>query len=121
MILSVIVRYSSNLTDAMHFGRRKGMVSGGGMGLVMFIIFVVYCVIFWYGCKLVREDFGKEDAVYTPGNMLIVSTTTCLRLKFNASKSAFVICAVQDNGIPPPPTYLASVYEHDSIVSWQQT
>ena len=52
----------------MKFGRRKGLVSGGGMGIVMFIIFVIYCVIFWYGCKLVRED----DA-YTAGTMLIVS------------------------------------------------
>ena len=52
----------------MKFGRRKGLVSGGGMGIVMFIIFVIYCVIFWYGCKLVRED---DD--YTAGTMLIVS------------------------------------------------
>ncbi len=60
----------------MALGRRKGMVNGGGMGMVMFIIFVVYCVIFWYGCKLVRDDWFKDDPVYTPGTMLIVSTET---------------------------------------------
>ena len=66
---SISHRYSIHLKDAMKFGRRKGLVSGGGMGVVMFIIFLVYCVIFWYGCKLVREDDH-----YTAGKMLIVST-----------------------------------------------
>ena len=60
-------RYSKNLVDAKNFGIRKGMIVGGGMGLLFLVIFGSYALGFWYGGKLVRE----ED--YTAGRMLIVS------------------------------------------------
>ena len=72
----------------MTYGRRKGLISGGGMGVVMFIVFVIYCVIFWYGCKLVRE----EEDNYTAGTMLIVSLAKSLLGHRSSNKKFLFIC-----------------------------
>ena len=61
----------------MRFGIKKGIISGGAMGLIYLIIFCTYCLAFWYGSKLVRE----EEA-YTPGVMLIVSKSNSLQLHY---------------------------------------
>ena len=53
----------------MAFGIRKGMVNGGGIGIVFLVIFSVYSLGFWFGTKLILEDG------YTGGNLLVVSAT----------------------------------------------
>lgn len=59
-------RYGINLIDAQKFGIRKGLVGGGGMGLVYVIVFGVYAAAFAYGSKL------YFDGEYTVGQVLIV-------------------------------------------------
>lgn len=61
------IRYNANLADARKFGVKKTTASGGGMGVIYFIMFACYALAFWYGSKLVRE----EEA-YTAGVMLTV-------------------------------------------------
>lgn len=60
-------RYNANLRDARKFGVKKTTASGGGMGMIYFIIFACYALAFWYGSKLVREEEH-----YTAGVMLTV-------------------------------------------------
>ena len=57
------------MDDAQKFGMRKGLIGSIGMGVVFFVIFAVYALAFWYGCKLVRD----EPDNYSVGNLLIVS------------------------------------------------
>lgn len=71
-------RYTVNLADAKSFGQRKGLMGAVGMAIVFFIIFAVYALAFWYGAKLIRE----EPENYDVGNLLIVSNTTGLVLRF---------------------------------------
>ncbi|ELU12562.1 hypothetical protein CAPTEDRAFT_117973, partial [Capitella teleta] len=60
-------RYNDNLAIAKKFGVKKTTASGGGMGMIYFIIFACYALAFWYGSKLVREEEH-----YTAGVMLTV-------------------------------------------------
>ena len=68
----VFHRYDKNLHDAKKSGVKRAMISGGGMGMVYFIMFGCYALAFWYGAKLIRD----ESENYTPGSMLIVSTSS---------------------------------------------
>ena len=52
-------------------GIKKAAVSGG-MGIVFFFMFASYALAFWFGAKLVREDYYESHG-YTAGRMLIVS------------------------------------------------
>ena len=58
---------------AKDYGIQKGIISGAGFGLLLFIIFAAYALSFWYGGKLIREDD------YTAGRMLLVSILTYLK------------------------------------------
>jgi hypothetical protein len=64
-------RYSANLLAAKKKGIEKNMITGGGMGMTYFVIYCSYCLAFWYGGKLVREE---EMNV---GSMLTVSIEFC--------------------------------------------
>ena len=59
------------MDEAKKSGIKKGLIAGGGMGVVFFIMFACYALAFWYGAKLVRE----EPENYTAGTMLIVSNS----------------------------------------------
>lgn len=37
-------------------GIEKSIISGAGIGTAYFVIFCTYCLAFWYGGKLVRQD-----------------------------------------------------------------
>jgi ATP-binding cassette subfamily B (MDR/TAP) protein 1 len=65
-------RYSRYLGDAKRSGIIKSMVSGGGMGMMYFVLFCSYCLAFWYGNQLINTDG------YTLGKMVKVS---CFVLK----------------------------------------
>lgn len=60
------LRYESKLGLAEKSGMKKGLVSGGAMGVTYLIMFASYSLAFWYGSSLVRT--GE----YTPGDLLIV-------------------------------------------------
>lgn len=67
-----VERYQSNLTDAEHTGKLKGMYSGLGGGLMWGFIYCCYALAFWYGLDLIiadRENLVKE---YTPAVIIIV-------------------------------------------------
>lgn len=69
-----IERYKTNLQPAEYNGKRKGLFSGIGNGVMWFIIFACYGLAFWYGIKLIIEDRDKEveDRDYTPAILIIV-------------------------------------------------
>ncbi|XP_071480566.1 ATP-dependent translocase ABCB1-like [Diadema antillarum] len=59
-------RYEKELQLARDIGVKKGVMSGVGMGLTVFIMFGSYSLAFWYGPKLVA------DGVITGGDVMIV-------------------------------------------------
>jgi hypothetical protein len=48
-------RYSKNLVAAKQAGIKKSAVAGAGIGITYCTMFSLWCVIFWYGGKLVRQ------------------------------------------------------------------
>ncbi|KFB50603.1 AGAP005639-PA-like protein [Anopheles sinensis] len=65
-------RYRSRLTSAEYNGRRKGLFSGIGGGIMWFIIYCCYALAFWYGISLILDDRGKDVKDYTPAVLIIV-------------------------------------------------
>ncbi|XP_038117776.1 multidrug resistance protein homolog 49 [Culex quinquefasciatus] len=65
-------RYRSRLTSAEINGRKKGVFSGIGGGIMWFIIYCCYALAFWYGISLILEDRGKDVVDYTPAVLIIV-------------------------------------------------
>uniref|UniRef100_A0A182FDS3 ABC-type xenobiotic transporter n=1 Tax=Anopheles albimanus TaxID=7167 RepID=A0A182FDS3_ANOAL len=65
-------RYRERLTSAEYNGRRKGLFSGIGGGIMWFIIYCCYALAFWYGISLILEDRGKDVKDYTPAVLIIV-------------------------------------------------
>jgi len=55
--------------DARRKGIIKSMITGGGIGVTYFVMFSSYCLAFWYGGKLIREE------EYSVGKMLVVSVS----------------------------------------------
>ncbi|XP_055537429.1 multidrug resistance protein homolog 49-like [Wyeomyia smithii] len=65
-------RYKSRLTFAEENGRKKGLFSGIGGGIMWFIVYSCYALAFWYGISLILEDRGKDTKEYTPAVLMIV-------------------------------------------------
>ncbi|XP_072174900.1 ATP-dependent translocase ABCB1-like [Diadema setosum] len=61
-----VKRYEKELRVARDVGVKKGVTTGVGMGLTMFIMFGSYALAFWYGPKLVA------DGVISGGDVMIV-------------------------------------------------
>lgn len=68
-------RYREKLALAKSVGVRSGLYQGIGGGVSWMLIFLAYALAFWYGTPLILADRGKPDSTYTPGVLLIVSTT----------------------------------------------
>lgn len=68
-------RYSARLQDAQKAGKRKGIFSGIGEGILRFFFYVCNAVAFWYGVSLILDDRDKpaEQREYTPAVLMIVS------------------------------------------------
>lgn len=68
-------RYSDKLRDAQKAGKRKGIFSGMGEGILRFFFYVCNAIAFWYGVSLILDDRDKprEEKEYTPAVLMIVS------------------------------------------------
>lgn len=67
-----LLRYEERLKPAEKNGKKKGIYSGFGGGLMWFIIYCCYALAFWYGISLILEDRDKIDKDYTPAVLIIV-------------------------------------------------
>lgn len=67
-----VERYQSNLTDAEHTGKLKGMYSGLGGGLMWGFIYCCYALAFWYGLELIIADRDNLVKEYSPAVIIIV-------------------------------------------------
>ena len=65
-------RYEERLKPAEKNGKKKGIYSGIGGGLMWFIIYCCYALAFWYGISLIIDDRDKIDKDYTPAVLIIV-------------------------------------------------
>lgn len=65
-------RYEERLKPAEKNGKKKGIYSGFGGGVMWLIIYCCYALAFWYGISLILEDRGKIDKDYTPAILIIV-------------------------------------------------
>lgn len=61
------------MAPAHKIGVKSGVIVGLGGGITWMLIFWAYSLCFWYGTPLIIGDRDKEDKVYTPGVLLIVS------------------------------------------------
>lgn len=69
-----LYRYADKLKDAKKTGKRKGIFSGIGEGILRLFFYCCNALAFWYGTNLILEDRDKEDREYTPAVLMIVST-----------------------------------------------
>ncbi|XP_067631071.1 multidrug resistance protein homolog 49 isoform X2 [Eurosta solidaginis] len=65
-------RFAKLLVPAENTGRKKGLYSGIGAGLMWFIIYVVYALAIWYGIRLILMYRSEEVKLYTPASLVIV-------------------------------------------------
>ncbi|XP_055855395.1 multidrug resistance protein homolog 49 [Episyrphus balteatus] len=65
-------RYNKLLHPAENIGKKKGLYSGIGGGVMWFIIYCSYAIAMWYGVQLIIEDRYKEVRNYTPAVLIIV-------------------------------------------------
>ncbi|XP_032292618.1 multidrug resistance protein homolog 49 [Drosophila virilis] len=65
-------RFSKLLVPAEITGRKKGLYSGIGAGVMWLIIYCCIALAIWYGVNLILEDRGKEERQYTPAVLVIV-------------------------------------------------
>lgn len=72
-----IERYVDGLSEARVAGKKRGAISGLGLGLMWLIIYASYALAFWYGSKLIIEGRSEKDPAYKPSNMIVVSTCSC--------------------------------------------
>ncbi|ESO02188.1 hypothetical protein HELRODRAFT_65830, partial [Helobdella robusta] len=49
-------RYEKNLDEAKKFGIYKGIVNGGGMGVVFLVMYSSYSLAFWYGGQMIMNE-----------------------------------------------------------------
>lgn len=64
-------RYDEKLIPALKAGRRKGIWSGLGEGIMRMTFYASNALAFWYGVTLILEDRNKEDKEYTPAVLMI--------------------------------------------------
>ncbi|KAF8767736.1 ATP-dependent translocase ABCB1 like protein [Argiope bruennichi] len=69
-----IQRYDNCLTPARNKGVKRGLMTALGAAITWFCIFAGYALAFWYGVKLILEDWDKpkEEKEYTGGTLIIV-------------------------------------------------
>ncbi|XP_055935282.1 ATP-dependent translocase ABCB1-like isoform X3 [Argiope bruennichi] len=69
-----IQRYDNCLTPARNKGVKRGLMTALGAAITSFCIFAGYALAFWYGVKLILEDWDKpkEEKEYTGGTLIIV-------------------------------------------------
>lgn len=67
-----LLRYEKRLKPAEKNGKKKGILSGIGGGLMWFVIYLCYALAFWYGIDLILDDRDKLDKEYTPAVLVIV-------------------------------------------------
>ncbi|CAG9799211.1 unnamed protein product [Chironomus riparius] len=65
-------RFEEKLKPAEMNGKKKGIYSGFGGGIMWLIIYCCYALAFWYGISLILEDRDKIDKDYTPAILIIV-------------------------------------------------
>ncbi|KAJ2859700.1 hypothetical protein GGH94_005957 [Coemansia aciculifera] len=58
-----LTRYKERIQEAYLFGKKKGYVLGGGIGLIQFFVFVMYCVGFNYGIWRIYNRVLKPQEV----------------------------------------------------------
>lgn len=66
-------RYNQKLKPAEKAGKKKGLWSGCGEGIMKLTFFASNALAFWYGVTLILEDRDKLDKEYTPAVLMIVS------------------------------------------------
>lgn len=68
-----IERYDEKLIPALRAGKRKGLWSGLGEGIIRFTFYASNALAFWYGVSLILDDRNKdpEDKEYTPAVLMI--------------------------------------------------
>lgn len=67
-----LIRYENRLAPAEECGKKKGIYSGIGGGMMYFIIYCCYALALWYGINLILDDRDKDDKDYTPAVLIIV-------------------------------------------------
>lgn len=65
-------RFSKLLVPAEITGRKKGLYSGIGAGIMWLIIYACMAIAIWYGVNLILEDRDLEVRQYTPATLVIV-------------------------------------------------
>ncbi|XP_036342463.1 multidrug resistance protein homolog 49-like, partial [Rhagoletis pomonella] len=65
-------RFAKLLVPADVMGRKKGLYSGIGAGLMWFIIYIAYAVAIWYGIQLILKYRYEDEKLYTAGSLVIV-------------------------------------------------
>jgi ABC-type bacteriocin/lantibiotic exporter with double-glycine peptidase domain len=71
-------RFKEKLSKARTTGIKRGIFTGLGNGIMWFIIYCSYAVVFWYGVTLILESRENGDHEYTPGILVIVSISFTL-------------------------------------------
>ncbi|CAL1272515.1 unnamed protein product [Larinioides sclopetarius] len=69
-----IQRYDSCLIPARSKGVKRGLTTALGAAITWFCIFAGYALAFWYGVKLILDDWDKpkDEKEYTGGTLIIV-------------------------------------------------
>ncbi|KAL7738619.1 hypothetical protein ACLKA6_006913 [Drosophila palustris] len=65
-------RFSKLLVPAEVTGRKKGLYSGIGAGVMWLIIYGCMAIAIWYGVSLILDGRGMEEPQYTPAVLIIV-------------------------------------------------
>ncbi|XP_054737347.1 multidrug resistance protein homolog 49 [Anastrepha obliqua] len=65
-------RFAKLLVPAELTGRKKGLYSGIGAGLMWFIIYVAYAIAIWYGIQLILKYRYEDEKLYTTASLVIV-------------------------------------------------
>ncbi|XP_042901555.2 ATP-dependent translocase ABCB1 [Parasteatoda tepidariorum] len=67
-----IQRYENRLLPAMQKGIKRGLWTAMGASVTSLSIYAGYALAFWYGVKLITEDYGKQNPEYDGGVLIIV-------------------------------------------------
>ncbi|KAH8297255.1 hypothetical protein KR044_008793 [Drosophila immigrans] len=65
-------RFAKRLIPAEVTGRKKGLYSGIGAGVMWLLIYCCMAIAIWYGVDLILDDRGLDDRQYTPAVLVIV-------------------------------------------------
>ncbi|KAL8262245.1 hypothetical protein R6Q59_026294 [Mikania micrantha] len=90
-----VADYNKLLIDAYNSSVHEGLVTGLGLGSIMFIIFCSYALAVWYGAKLILDKGYTGGSVLTvisavlAGSLSLGQTTPCLSAFAAGRASAF--------------------------------